>query len=30
MVKHVDTDILLRIPAALQQDIAYLGLEVCG
>jgi hypothetical protein len=30
MVKHVDTDILLRIPAAWRQDIAYLGLEVCG
>jgi hypothetical protein len=30
MVKHVDTDILLRIPATLRQDIAYLGLEVCG
>jgi hypothetical protein len=30
MAKYADTDILLRMPAALQQDIAYLGLEVCG
>jgi hypothetical protein len=30
MAEYVDTDFLLRKPAALQQDIAYLGLEVCG